>query len=208
MNRLLSTSRQALLTLAFTLPLLSLAPAAQAAEVTLFFSGSGNVLTPDPATGEGGWVGSINEFPEAGLVNPVALTSTVLFTYDAALNSFTGTFEFFDSATLTSSLFGTVMGESADPDPFVNGGQFGLMYDITGGSGLYAGATGFGLSFLEFNPDGGFGGPVFGFSDTYGEDGLLFFNVPTAVPEPGTLPLMALALAALWVGRRTPASRA
>ncbi len=208
MKHLPRSLHQALLSLALALPVLAGAAAAQAAEVTLFFTGSGNVLAPDADTGEGGWVGRIDEFPEPGLLAPQALVSTVLFSYDAVLNTLSGQFEFFDSATLSSSLFGTVIGQSLDDDPFVNGGQFALDYLITGGSGLFSGATGFGLSFLQFDPNGGFGGAEFGFSDTYGEDGLLVFEVQRAVPEPATLALVAGSLLGLWVMRRTLPRRA
>ncbi len=191
--------RHALLTWAVALPALCLAAAASAAPVFAPFNGSGNAVVFDETTGEGGWVGSIEQDPFPLVAAPLSLVSVVLFTYDAALNTLTGSFEFTDSQTLDSTLFGTLLGSSFDDMPFSSGGQFALDYSITGGSGLFAGATGFGLSFFEFNPASSF--------DNYSESGLLLFDVPQAVPEPGTLPLLAGSLLGLWALRRKPLRR-
>jgi len=78
---------------------------------------------------------------------------------------------------------------------FGSGGQIALDYTIQGGTGDFAGASGYGLSFLQFDPAGEF--------NNYTEDGLLLFSVP----EPGSLPLLAGALGVLAVLRRRGASR-
>ena len=196
-------TQRALLSLAVVLPLaLSaalLAPKAQAAPVFAPYTGSGNLVLFDAATGVGGWVGAIEQFPDPGVTDPLSeplsLVSVVLFTYDAAAMTLSGSFEFTSSADLASTLFGSVSGLAFDADIFNSGGQFALDYDILGGTGDFTGALGFGLAFLSFDPNGGF--------DNYSEDGLLLFDLPAAaVPLPGTLPLLASGLLGMWVLRR------
>ncbi len=167
--------------------LLWLAPPAAHAGPLVFapFSGSGNAVLFDPISGDGGWVGSIEQFPEPGLANPLSLVSVVTFNYDALAMTLSGQFEFTRSSDLGATLFGTVAGTTADADLFANGGQLALDYTILGGTGDFIASTGFGLSFLNFNPAGS--------PDNYSEEGLLAF----AVPEPGTLPLLAGALLGL-----------
>ena len=65
-----------------------------------------------------------------------------------------------------------------------------LDYAITGGTGLFAGAYGFGLAFLDFDPMGTF--------NNYQESGVLVFSVPA----PATLALVLAGLAAVAVSRR------
>ena len=167
--------------------LLWLAPPAAHAGPLVFapFSGSGNAVLFDPISGDGGWVGSIEQFPEPGLANPLSLVSVVTFNYDAQAMTLSGQFEFTRSSDLGATLFGTVAGATADADLFTSGGQLSLDYTILGGTGDFIASTGFGLSFLNFNPAGS--------PDNYSEEGLLAF----AVPEPGTLPLLAGALLGL-----------
>jgi hypothetical protein len=173
------------------LALASVAPAAQAGPLVFApFSGSGNAVVFDPGTGDGGWVGSIEQFPEPGLADPLQLVSVVTFRYDAVAMLLRGEFTFTRSADLGASLFGQVSGSSNDADVFGQGGQIALDYSIQGGTGDFAGASGFGLSFLQFDPAGT--------PDNYQESGLLVF----AVPEPGSLLLAAGALLALGLLRR------
>lgn len=173
----------------------SLAPA-QATPVPLFvpFAGAGNLVLFDPVTGSGGWVGAIDQSPVPAVPSPLSLVSVVLFSYDALSQTLSGSFELTDATDLGASLFGTVLGSTTEADPFGQGAQFSLDYTITGGTGHYAGASGFGLAFLQFDPDASF--------NNYREDGLLVIN---AVPEPGSLPLTLLAgfslLLALRQGR-------
>lgn len=191
-RRLPASPIRALRTAALALlPWLALAPAAQAGPLVFApFSGSGNAVVFDPATGDGGWVGSITQTPDPGVADPLDLASVVLFTVDPLTQLLSGQFSFTRSSDLGATLFGLVTGSAADADVFVNGGQFALDYSILGGTGDFSGASGFGLSFLQFDPDGA--------PDNYLEDGLLVF----AVPEPGALPLVAGGLLALWgVGR-------
>jgi uncharacterized membrane protein AbrB (regulator of aidB expression) len=183
---------------------LALSAPAQAEPTPLFvpYAGSGNLVLFDPASGSGGWVGSLVQVPDPAVAMPLSLVSVVLFDFDALSGTLTGSFEFTDAVDLGASLFGTVVGSTLAPDVFGSGGQFSIDYTISGGTGAYAGASGFGLAFLNYSPDGGF--------DNYSEDGLLVFN---AVPEPGSLALvLAGGLSLLLVqrlarrtDRRTPA---
>ena len=176
------------------LPLLTLAPAAQAGPVLLPLSGSGHAVVFDASTGEGGWVGSLVQDPDPTLADPQQLVSVVLFRFDVLTQLLSGQFTFTRAADLGATLFGQVTGSTGDGDVFANGGQLALDYTIQGGSGDFAGASGFGLSFLQIDPAG--------LPDNYGETGLLVL----AVPEPGALPLVAGGLLALWgVGRRRQA---
>ena len=173
------------------LGLLAIAPAAQAGPLVFApFSGSGNAVLFDPTTGDGGWTGTVEQFPDPGVTDPLQLVSVVLFQLDPLTQLLSGQFTFTRSADLGASLFGTVSGSTADPDLFGQGGQLALDYTIQGGTGDFTGASGFGLSFLQFDPNGA--------PDNYREDGLLTF----AVPEPGTLPLLAVALLGLGLLRR------
>lgn len=171
-------------------------PVAQAAPVQFVpYAGSGNAVLFDASTGQGGWVGAIDEFPDPNVSNPLSLVSVVLFSYDAVNRSLTGSFEFTTSADLGSTMYGLLSGSTSDDDIFGTGGQFALDYAIQGGSGAFFGASGFGLAFLQFDPQATL--------DNYAESGLLVFSVP----EPAALPWLALGLLALQRrARKTPAS--
>jgi len=187
---LVSSARRLLAGALFALPLAALAD-----PVSLFvpFNGQGNVSVFDAAAGSGGWVGSIDQTPPPDVAQPLSLVSVVLFQIDAATQTLTGSFEF-TTTDLTSTLYGTLAGSFVDADILNSGGQFGIDYSVLGGSGAFAGASGFGLSFLNFDPAGTF--------DNYAESGLLSFTVPAAVPTPGSLALVLAGLLALGVSRR------
>ena len=170
------------------------APAAHAANTVDYFvpySGEGNLAVFDVAAGTGGWVGAIDQSAFPVVASPLSFVSSVLFTLDTANNSFAGSFEF-TTADLASSLFGTVGGSYANADVFNFGGQLSIDYQILGGSGMFAGASGFGLSLIEFDPNGTF--------NNYSEAGLLSFAAP--VPEPSTWLLMGLGLALLATAQK------
>ena len=194
MNPLLSTARHLLLGMACLLSL-----AAQAEPITLFvpFAGAGNVAVFDAATGSGGWVGAIDQSPDSispATPAPLSLISVVLFTLDAASRTLSGSFEF-TTTDLLSTLYGELSGSVLDADILGTGGQFSVDYLIRGGSGQFFGASGFGLSFVDFNP-----APAF---NNYAEAGLLAFSVP----EPGSLALVSLGLLAFaWRRRARQAS--
>lgn len=168
------------------------ATAAQAEAVTYFvpYGGQGNVSVFDASTGTGGWVGSIDQAPDVGVPAPLSLVTFVLFTADQVAQTLTGTFEF-TTTDLLSTLFGELTGSYGETDILSNGGQFSLDYTVLGGTGQFAGASGYGLSFVDFNPRAP--------SDNYQESGLLLFTVPT----PSGLALLALGLAALALQRRS-----
>jgi PEP-CTERM motif len=161
---------------------------AQADPVTYFvpFNGAGNVSVFDPSVATGGWVGSLEQTAPPVVASPLSLVSVVLFNLNSAAQTVTGTFEFTNSADLSATLFGYLTGSFAVADILNQGGQFSIDYTITGGTGAFANATGFGLSFVDF-----------------GEAGLLNFSI-AAVPEPATWLLGALGLMVLAVSRRTP----
>ncbi len=183
MHRLFSNLRRQLA--AATLLLAATLPAA-ADPVSYFvpYSGQGNVAVFDAVAGTGGWVGSIDQFPDPGVSAPLSLVSVVLFTVDAATQTFTGSFEF-TTTDLLSTLFGDISGTVSVADILDVGGQFSIDYQVLGGTGLFARASGFGLAFLDFDPLAT--GP-----DNHSESGLLSFTVP----EPASLALVALALMA------------
>jgi hypothetical protein len=178
---------------------LALPPAVQAAVVDLPFEGAGNVVVFDPLAGTGGWVGAMDEVLAPGNSGPArSYVSVVTFTFDALAKALSGQFEFTDALDLSSSVFGTLTGTFTDPlDVLEVGGQLGLDYLVTGGTGSLAGTTGFGLSFLTYD----LAATAF---NNYSEQGLLVLDVQQ-VPTPATLPLVtgALALLALAAPRRT-----
>jgi hypothetical protein len=148
------------------------------------YDGAGNVLVIDAAAGTGAWTGSIDQSPFPAVPSPLSLVSVVFFQLDAALQTLSGSFEFTNAADLASTLFGDITGSYFDADILLNGGQFSIDYTILGGTGAFAGATGYGLSFVDFDPAGSF--------NNYAEAGQLVITVP----EPATLALAGLALLA------------
>ncbi len=188
MTTSLSWLRRALAGL--SLALLS-ATAAQAEAVTYFapFGGQGNVLVFDPSSGTGGWVGSIDQTPDPLVATPLSFVSVVLFTADQLAQTLMGTFEF-TTTDLQSTLFGELTGTYAEIDILNSGGQFSVNYNVLGGTGQFARATGFGLSFVDFNP--------LATGDNYSESGLLLFQVPSPAPAA----LVALGLTGLALQRR------
>lgn len=160
------------------------------------FAGDGNVLVFDALAGTGGWNGQITEFADPPLPELRSLASLVTFTYDASANVLTGLFEFTDAVDLLSSVFGTLMGRFTDPaGNLTDGGQLELDYSVLGGTGLFSGSSGFGLSFLSFDPKSA----AF---NNYREDGLLVVGAATAVPLPGSVPLVGLGLALALLASR------
>ena len=172
------------------------APTAHAGPLSAFsFAGEGNVLVFDAVAGTGGWNGAITEFTDPPRVQPLSFASLVTFSYNAAANVLSGQFEFTHALDLSSSVFGTLMGRFTDPaGSLTSGGQFELDYSVLGGSGQFAGSSGYGLSFLSFDPNASS-------FNNYREDGLLVVDAAT-VPLPNSLLLVALALAlAGWAVR-------
>lgn len=165
----------------------------QADPMPLFvpFEGAGNVLVVDVAAGTGAWTGSIEQsiFPVVPM--PLSLVSVVFFQLDASTRTLAGTFEFTTAADLASALFGQVSGSYLDLGILNTGGQFSIDYTILSGTGAFSGATGYGLSFLDFDPAGAF--------NNYTEAGTLVITVP----EPTTVALWSLGLLALLWQRRT-----
>ena len=190
MNRCTALLRQPSLWAASAVALVALlaAPlAAHASPLSYFvpYNGAGNVSVFDANAGSGGWVGSIDQTPPPIVPDPLSLVSVVLFQIDKATQTLSGTFEFTSSNDLDSTFFGSLSGSVVDADILSHGGQFSIDYNITGGTGQFFGANGFGLAFVDFNPSAAF--------NNYTESGLLVFDVP----EPAPLALVATGLLAL-----------
>ena len=196
MNTLLTRARRALHAALLSATLLTpftLLSTATAAPVDYFvpYGGQGNLSVFDASAGTGGWVGSIDEVLDpANPGPPLSLVSVVLFTLDRTAQTLMGTFEF-TTTDLLSTLYGELTGSFLDSDILTQGGQFSIDYRINGGSGQFAGANGFGLAFVDYNPAGTF--------NNYSESGLLVFSVPS----PATGALVLAGLLALAASRRT-----
>jgi hypothetical protein len=152
--------------------------------------GSGNLVVFDAAAGTGGWVGALDGFVHPDSGDALPLVSVVLFQWDALARTLSGSFELTAANDLASSLSGLLSGTAAEPDILATGGQLSLDYTVLDGTGVFAGSTGFGLSFLDFNP-------LAVAADNYTETGL--FVTSRAVPAPGSLPLALAGLLALAV---------
>ena len=194
MTPLLTLARRALMSPIFCAavftPFFSATAAAAPMSYFVPYEGQGNLAVFDAAAGTGGWVGSIDEVPDPANANPpLSLVSVVLFTLDSAAQTLMGSFEF-TTTDLLSTLFGELTGTYLDADILTLGGQFSLDYQINGGTGQFARASGFGLVFLDYNP----AAP----GDNYTDSGLLVF----AVPSPATGALVLAGLVALAASRR------
>lgn len=189
MNRLAHLARRLLVATGLALSL-STPLVAQAGPLTFVpFAGAGNLSVFDAAAGTGGWVGSIDEVPTSAGGTALSLVSFVTFNLDSTTQVLTGIFEF-TTTDLASTLFGELSGAADSADFLSLGGQLSLDYTVLGGSGVFSGASGFGLAFLNHDPAGTF--------NNYIEDGLLVLNVP----EPGSLALAGLGLLAVARSRR------
>lgn len=150
--------------------------------------GQGNAVAFDPQGLSGGWAGSL-----AGLVDPMTgapidLVSIASITIDPLQGTVSGSFELTEALGLGSTLFGLLSGMASQPDLLLAGGQLALDYLVQGGTGVFADASGYGLAFIDFDPTAQ--------PDNYRESGLFVVDVPNAVPEPGALALLVLALLA------------
>ena len=182
MESLFTSVRLLALSAAFFLPFGSASVhAAGNANCFVRYSGEGNLLLFDATASTGGWVGAIDQSAFSAAASPFIFVSQVLFTLDASSHTLSGSCVF-NTTDLASSLFGNFSGSCANADVF----QFGCQRSIAcqvffGGSGQLAGANGFGLSLLDFDPAGSF--------NNHSEAGFLSLTAP--VPELSTWLLVA-----------------
>lgn len=197
MHRLPAPWVRRLLLLACAVLAAGLLRPAAAAPLLTSYAGSGNVAVFDAGAGTGGWVGSVDGFVQPGDGQPLPLVSVVLFELDPLSRVLSGRFEFTSALDLSSTLFGQIEGSVDRADILTNGGQFAVDYRIEGASGVFAGISGFGLSFVDFDP------AATG-ADNYREAGL--FVTDQAVPSPATGWLALAGLLALAGRARRGAS--
>jgi hypothetical protein len=192
----LRSLRQGLAAIACLLCLAALS-AQGTARSNFVFDGRGNLVVFDEALGSGGWNGEVSEFADPALPSPLSFAVLVTFDCHAELNRLLGSFEFMQADDLGSSIFGLVEGGfTAASESLAGGGQLELDCQGLGGSARYVGVSGFGLSFLSFDP-------AASGDKNHFEQGLI-----VAVPEPGMAGLTAfglLALALALVRTRRPA---
>lgn len=172
--------------------------AAPAALVDLSFDAAGNVVVFDLQAGSGGWVGSLDEVLSPGQAGPArSYVAVVTFSFDTLANVLSGQFEFTEAQNLANTLFGSVSGAfTGSADSLQQGGQWALDYTVSGGTADWSGASGFGLSFLSFDPTSN----AF---NNYSEQGLLVLDLQQ-VPLPATAPLVLAGLALLGLVRCRP----
>jgi len=191
-SALLQLTRRLAGALAIAMPLLA-TPPVQASPLSDFipFGGEGNLAVFD--AGSGGWTGSLLQVQPPAAADPLSALTVVLFQLDKVHHTLLGTIAL-TTTDLLSTLDGSVSGSYVDDDILTNGGQFALDYSFFNGSGLFSGATGFGLAFLDFTPSTS--------PNNYQENGALVLTVA----EPGTLALLALSLLALSAATRRGAA--
>lgn len=179
---------------------LVLAAAANAGPLVQFFSGTGQVApTGNPAPNDGLEVAVVASTYDFALSNPVSFGNVwglkSLFNVDGLAlgqpGNSRGSGSFFDTNSSDSILFdftGQLFGFDQNAGEFF----YQLTYDVTGGTGRFAGADGTGFENLYINPNG------FTFR---GAGGLTLTYPMTSVPEPSTLALAALAVMAVLLRR-------
>ena len=190
MHRCLRALRQLVLTAAVALPA-CLPMQASAAPITYdaFLEGSGislfTVADPGTGSGSGAWLGSLADAPFPVPARPLSLLTRVNFQFDGLQGLLNGDFEFTDANDFGSTLTGLVTAMFLSGG-FDTGGQLSLDYTILAGTGGFGGASGSLISLVDI---------MAATDGSYREVAVGQFSVP----EPGSLLLVAGALAMLVV---------
>jgi hypothetical protein len=166
--------------------LIGVASAAKADTITFSGTGAGiSVPTSDPSKpmfdflAKGTYVTPFGTFT---LIEPGSVNLAIVNADGTSPNKGTFTFSLPNGDNFSGTFIGTITPPNQQGDT-----TFALTYTITGGTGIFAGATGTGTSI----------GPLNAVTGVYTDRITITITTPTPIPEPATLLLLGTGLAGL-----------